>query len=150
MATCMEEIISAIAARLNAPEKPAGVEIVTSRARPSPTDRELLQIAVFPLTDRGSADATIQRNRTVGISRRLLSVAVECRRAGTDSQNEILREWAHRQMTSSPNLGLEYVTNITEGDAEWAELSDTSADYSYVLSEYTIDYVRPRNTLARE
>ena len=152
MATCVSEIIGAIVTRLNVstPDKPAGVEVVTSRVRPSPTSGTLIQVAVFPLSDRAEGDATLQRSRTVGISRRLLSVAVECRRSGTDAQNETVREWVHRQMTRDSNLGIEYVTNIIEGDVEWVELSDANADYSYALSEYTIDYVRQRNTLARE
>jgi hypothetical protein len=142
MDTYVKQIVAAIAAALDAAGKPAGLAISTSRARPS---RNAKYIAVFPLQDEAPNESA-SRNRAFLGTRRLLTIGVVCRCAGTDLDNEILRAWAVAQLFKDETFG-GIAVSLAEGETSWLGEIDSKSDYSDALMQFIVEYSRPRNSL---
>jgi hypothetical protein len=139
--TFVNRIIATIIARLDtASGKPPGLIVLASRQQPSNAGT---LIKVFPVND-AAADDNAPRVR-IGV-RRILTVAVMCRSAGTDINNEILRAWTHAQLFADETLGGVAVC-IREGDTDWHGELDSKQDSSMAVMQYGVEYSRPKNTL---
>ena len=143
--TYVKKILAAIVALVDADGKPAGVKVSASRKRATGSGAGLKHIAVFPVHDEPSPSSE-PRNRAFPATKRLLTVALECRCAGTDLDNEVLRAWAYGQVMKDFSLG-GLALNLTEGNTEWHGDLDSNADYSEAPMEVVVEYVRPRSTL---
>jgi hypothetical protein len=143
--TAVKGIVAAIVALVSAAGKPAGLTVTASRLRPGASDADLKRIAIYPVSD-DAAPSGEPRNRTFAGARRRLTVALECRCAGTDLDNEALRAWAYGQVMADPSLG-GLALNVEEGATEWAGELDSAADYSQALLALVVEYVRPRRSL---
>jgi hypothetical protein len=143
--TCVTQIVTAIAALMDATGAPTGLTVTASRVRPTASDAALKHIAVYPVHDE-AAPSYERRNRLFQGARRRLTVMIECRCAGTDLDNEALRAWAYDQVMADPSLGT-LVVNVEEGATDWAGDLDSTADYSQAGLELVVEYVRPRRSL---
>lgn len=143
--TCVKGLVTAIAALVDAAGHPAGLTVSTSRQRPTASDAALKRISIYPMRDE-QASSSEPRNRTFAGARRRLTVALECRCAGTDLDNEVLRAWAYGQVMADPSLGGLALT-VEEGTTDWAGDLDSAADYSEAVLELVVEYVRPRRAL---
>lgn len=143
--TYVSQIVTAVATLADAAGKPAGLVVTTSRQRPTSSDTALSHMAVYPVRDEPAASSE-PRNRCFAGARRKLTVAIECRCAGSDLDNEVLRAWALQQVMSDFTLGGKAV-NVEEGVTDWAGEVDSTADYSQAVLELIVEYVRPRRTL---
>lgn len=140
--TYVQEIISAISTLMAATGKPANLVVSTSRVKPSGAAK---LIVVLPLLDAPASDGPV-RNREFLAARRLLTVGILCRVAGTDLDNEDLRKWAIAQLFREPTLGA-LATSISEGETEWQGELDSESDYSIAVMQIVVEYARPKNSL---
>jgi hypothetical protein len=143
--TYVKKILAAIIALVDAAGKPAGLTVSASRVMPTPSDDQLKHIAVYPVLDVEKPGNAFHNPAFSG-SHRLLTVAIECRCAGTDQDNETLRAWAYGQVMSNMELG-GLARQITEDTTEWQGRMDSTSDYSQALLEIVVEYARKRNTL---
>jgi hypothetical protein len=145
--TLVKDIVEAVAALLNATGKPTGLEVTASRIKSAPGGKTFKRAAVFPLADNPKPDNT-QRNRGFLGAHRILTLVVECRCAGTDLDNEVLRAWAISQIMKDESLG-GLALDVNEGTTEWAEAQDAQADYSQALIEILVEYSRAKKSLEK-
>ena len=138
--TYVKKILEAIAETLNAPGKPSGLVITTSRTQPSSAAK---LIAVFPLQDKPVEELT---PRTRAAARRFLTVAVVCRCAGTDIDNEELRAWAVSRLMADITLG-GIAARVMETITEWQGEFDSQSNYSMAVMQFSVEYARPINEL---
>ena len=140
--TYVKRIVAAIAAAIDAPGKPAGLVVSPSRKRPSNAAK---YIAVFPIHDEAASEAT-PRSRAFMGARRLLTVQLLCRCAGTDLDNEALRAWAVAQLMQDVTLG-GIAVGLDEAATDWQGEIDSTTEYSEAPMEFVVEYARRRNTL---
>lgn len=142
--TYVKKIVSAIAAALDAdePSRPTGLVVTTSRVRPS---RASKLVAVFPLQDEAPGEST-SRNRAFMGTRRLLTVGVVCRCAGTDLDTELLRAWVVAQLFKDVTFG-GIAVGLTEGETTWLAEIDSKSDYSDALMQFVVEYSRAKDSL---
>ena len=138
--TYVSKILEAIAEAIDAPGKPAGLVVTTSRQQPSAAKK---LIAVFPLQDKPDEERT---PRTRAAVRRFLTVAVVCRCAGTDIDNEELRAWATTRLMADITLG-GIAASVAEAITEWQGELDSQSSYSMAVMQFVVEYARPINEL---
>lgn len=145
--TLVKKLVDAAAAAIaaNDPGKPAGLIVVASRIKSTAGSKDLKRIAVYPLADNPKQDNT-PRNRTLLAVHRVLTLVVECRCAGTDLDNEVLRAWAIGQLMKDCTLG-GLAVDLNEGTTGWDELQDSTTDVSQALVEILVDYARLKASL---
>lgn len=137
-------MLTAIAAILDVagPGRPAGLVVSLARKRPG---KAAGFMAVFPLQDEAPAPAGTQ-NRLIRGARRILTVGVLCRTAGTDLDNEELRAWAVSQLFRDTTLG-GIAVGISEGETLWRGEIDSQSDYGEALMHFLVEYSRPKDGL---
>ncbi len=140
--TYVKKIVAAIASTLDATGKPTGLVVSTARKRPSKAAKHM---AVFPLQDEAPNESA-PRNRAFSGARRLLTVGVACRSAGTDLDNEALRAWAVSQLFKDETFG-GIAVSLAEGETAWLGEIDSQSDYSDALMQFIVEYSRPKNSL---
>ncbi len=140
--TYVKRIVAAIAALLDAAEKPAGLAVTASRKRPSKASKF---IAVFPVHDEPAGE-NAPRNRAFMGARRFLTVAVMCRCAGSDLDNEDLRAWAVAQLYKDVTLG-GVAVSLAESDTDWHGEIDSQNDFSQAVMQFVVEYSRPKGSL---
>ena len=141
--TYVQKILIAAAVAIDAPEKPAGTVVITSRSQPSAASR---LITVFPLQDKPVENE--RQPRTRAGSHRYLTIAVVCRSPGTDIDNEELRAWAAARLLGNPTLDGAAV-NIIETITDWQGELDSQNTYSMAVMQFLVEYARPVNSLER-
>jgi len=140
--TRVQQILEAIAAAIDAPGKPAGLVVITSRRIPSSAERF---VAVFPMQDKPAENEAPPRTRVA--ARRFLSVAVVCRCAGSDIDNEILRDWTVSRILKSTTLeGI--ASRVIETVTDWQGELDSQNTYSIAVTQFLVEYARPITSLS--
>jgi len=139
--TYVGRIIEAMAAAIDTDGKPQGLAVSTSRQTPVGKNPAIF---IFPAQDKPADDAAGPRNRAG--TRRFLTVAVVCRCAGTDLDNEELRAWAAGRLLSDTTLGGNAV-RVIETVTDWQGEIDSQNQYSMAVMQFMVEYARPIETL---
>jgi hypothetical protein len=140
--TYVKRIVAAIATLIDATGKPTGLVVSSSRKRSSNAAKH---IAVFPLHDE-AANENIPRSRAFMGARRILTVEIVCRCAGSDLENETIRSWIVAQLFKDVTLG-GIAVGLDEGATDWQGEIDSQNDYSEALMQFVVEYSRPKNNL---
>lgn len=143
--TYVQKIVAAMVTALQAAGGPAGLKVTASRKQPTASGSTLKHMAVYPLRDAETGEA---RPRNFPGARRLLTVQVMCRCAGTDQDNEALRAWALAQLMKDRTLG-GVAVDLDEVETNWTGELDSAAEYSEAAMDFVVEYARPRATLEK-